>query len=445
MALLAMGAAQALVPALFASGVLVLIAIVLGRVFCGWVCPLGTLFDLAAPLLARRPWSTPSRHERMLRWKYYLLAVLAVGALFGVQWVYLLDPLVLLERAAAGGLYPLVSALVPRGWLGETLSLALPAVAFAPALLLVVVVALVAVTPRFFCRYLCPLGALYGLLARFSPLSRRVHGCDACRGKEGRACGAACRMGAIPSNPHLTLKHECIRCFHGCTTCEAGQVSFTWQLRGLRRDTAPLHLERRAFLLHGAAALTLAPLVALARRDEGAVLRPPRVRDEGRFLDQCVRCAACVQACPSQTLQISGLASGIEGIWTPALTPRIGGCLPDCNACSVACPTRAIPEFGAAAADKWATKMGTALFEADRCIAYSERQTCGRCVKACPNRAIEVDPPLAGFPSKPHGIDYARCVGCGMCEYVCAKVVFGEPAIVTVAHGRGLAAVMARR
>ena len=85
MALLAMGAAQALVPALFASGILVLIAIVLGRVFCGWACPLGTLFDLAAPLLARRGWAAPNRHEGMLRWKYYLLAVLAVGALFGVH------------------------------------------------------------------------------------------------------------------------------------------------------------------------------------------------------------------------------------------------------------------------------------------------------------------------------------------------------------------------
>ena len=83
--------------------VVVVLTLVLGRVFCGWVCPLGTLIDLAGRFFA---WCWPDRKRRdryspWQRTKYYLLVGLLAGALLGLHWVTIFDPLVLLYRTTA--------------------------------------------------------------------------------------------------------------------------------------------------------------------------------------------------------------------------------------------------------------------------------------------------------------------------------------------------------
>ncbi len=443
LAALALGAARVAVPAMAFSLLLVGATLVLGRFFCGWLCPLGTLIDGAAKLLhppAAR--FSAARHAAMQTWKYLLLALFAAGALASAQWIYLLDPLVLLFRATSGALLPALGALLPPGALPAPWAAEDHGLAVLPVLLLVVVLGLTALAPRFYCRYLCPLGALYGLLSRWPLLRRRVDGCDGCVAVQAEhQCVGGCRMGAVPERrPLRTLNHECIRCFSGRSLCHAGAIHFDWSLGPAGRWDVPLDLERRALLVAGATGAGLLPLASLAayhRADPNRVIRPPRVLDEGLFVDQCVRCSMCVQACPTQTLQPTHLEAGVAAIWTPAITPLAGGCVAECNACGLVCPTDAIPSFGKAEADKWAVKMGTAVFESGRCISYTERLPCAKCLEVCPTKAFVIEAASEARPRRPAAIDALRCVGCGLCEQACDRIVFGVPALLTFAHGRG--------
>jgi len=445
-AALTIGAARIAVPAMAASLVLVVLTLVFGRFFCGWLCPLGTLIDAAAKLLG----PPESRfdfdsHRRMQRWKYYLLALTVVGALFSAQWIYLLDPLVLLFRAVTVGAFPAANGLGP--WPGE-LGMKYTGVAFLPVALLIAILLLTRLSPRFYCRYLCPLGAFYGLLSRAPLLRRRVTDCDACRGiAADKQCLTACRMGAVDYNPKATQNHECIRCFTGRSVCHAEVIQFDWSWpKRPQKEDISLDLNRRSFLLWSAGGVVVAPLATLSEYHRGEpreIVRPPRVLDEATFADQCVRCAMCVQACPTQTLQLTHLEAGVAGFWTPAVTPIVGGCIADCNACSVACPTGAIPSFGGLEADKWLVKMGTVVLEKGRCISFTEGQRCMKCVEICPTKAFVVEAARVGkSPERPDSVDYSRCVGCGLCEYACRKIVFGAPALRNLAHGRGQPTVL---
>ena len=442
-AALTMGASQVIVPSMAVSVVFVVFTLVFGRAFCGWICPLGTLIDLSAKIL--RPSETRvsfETHLRMQYWKYYILAVMVLGALFSAQWVYLLDPLVLMFRAVTAGVYPAATALVPESWMPGDTGMEYHGVAFAPLFLLLVVLGLTAITPRFYCRYICPLGAFYGLLSRVPLLRRRVTGCDSCVAiQTDKQCVTGCRMGAVDANPHLTQNHECIRCMSGRSFCHTEAIAFEWSLpkAAEKKDVTP-DIDRRRFLIFGASGAALAPMAALSgyhRGEPNQVIRPPRVLDEGVFVDQCIRCAMCVQACPTQTLQLTHLEAGVAGFWTPAVTPSVDGCIAECNACSVACPTDAIPVFDKPEKDKWAVKMGTVVLEKNRCICFTENTKCGECIDVCPTKAFVIEPEHDGVPRRPDAVDYFRCVGCGLCETACRNIVFGTPALLTFSHGRG--------
>ena len=443
-AALTMGASQVIVPTLVWSFVFVLFALVFGRAFCGWICPLGTLIDLAAKIF-KPPEDRFSlaTHLKLQYLKYVVLAVMVVGALCSAQWIYLLDPLVLLFRAFAAGVWPLTTFFHEAPSEPGTIWQSYHIVAFAPLVLLVVVLVATAITPRFYCRYVCPLGAFYGLLSRAPLLRRRVKGCDACTSVQtDKQCVTGCRMGAVDSNPHKTQNHECIRCFSGRSFCHAEAISFEWQkpFTGPARADVPVDLSRRTFLVAGGLGAALAPVAAMSayhRGDSNHVIRPPRVLDEDTFTDQCIRCAMCVQACPTQTLQLVHLEAGIAGFWTPAVTPLVGGCIPECDACSVACPTDAIPVFAKGEESKWATKMGTVVLEKGRCVCFTEGLECGKCIDICPTKAFTIEAKSDHNPTRPVSVDYLRCVGCGLCELECSKIVFGTPALVTSSHGRG--------
>lgn len=200
-------------------------------------------------------------------------------------------------------------------------------------------------------------------------------------------------------------------------------------------------MNKRNFVLLSATGIGLAPLAGLAayhRGEKNEVIRPPRVLDEDVFVDECIRCAMCVQACPTQTLQLTHLEAGVAGFWTPAITASVGGCISECNACAVACPTDAIPMFSKKENDKWSVKMGTAVLEKNRCICYTENKKCGECIDVCPTKAFHVEGKHDDVPRRPTQVDYFRCVGCGLCEEACRNIVFGTPALLTFAHGRGV-------
>jgi MauM/NapG family ferredoxin protein len=442
-----------LVAGLFWALVFVALTLILGRFFCGWVCPLGTTLDGARRLLFS-PRPDRGVAARWRRAKYYLLITLLVSALISVNLVGLFDPLSLLYRTLSIVLYPAFgygvehTALVlyrlgpPATYVSEPIYQLFKAsllpfrsliylMPFLTLALFALVVAAERVDQRFWCRALCPLGALYGLLARFSLLRRRPTAlCPDCGD-----CLETCKMGAFaPGKPARHQNAECQLCLRCLAQCQKDdRVTFTMRSKAPR---APLDLGRRQVITAVAAGAAMVPLMrlgSLAKRPDEHLIRPPGAQNEAEFLARCVRCGQCMKVCLTNGLQPVLWEAGLEGLYTPRLVPRMGYCNYSCNLCGQVCPTGAIPKLELPV--KQAANLGTAFINRSRCIPYTEGADCLVCEEHCP-----VSPKAIGYSEqevinlqgervrvKLPLVNPDRCIGCGHCENVCP--VGGEAAI----------------
>lgn len=427
------------------SLVFVALTLVLGRFFCGWVCPMGTALDGCRRLLFR-PREDRGVAARWRRGKYYLFLALLVTAPFSLNLVGLFDPLSLLYRSLAIVFYPAFGYGVekagltlyrlgpPITYLSEPVYQGLktvllpfkPLVYLLPFLtlaLFALVVAAERVDRRFWCRALCPLGALYGLLARFSLLRRRPTAlCPDCGD-----CLQICKMAAFaPGKPSRHMSAECQLCLSCLDRCEKeDRVQFTWRSKAPR---ARLDLGRRQMitsLAAGVAAVPLLRLGSLALRPEEHLIRPPGAQGEAALLTRCIRCGQCMKVCLTNGLQPVLWEAGLEGFYTPRLIPRMGYCAYSCNLCGQVCPTGAIPSLPLA--EKQALTLGTAFINRSRCIPYTEGADCLVCEEHCPvsPKAITYHEQevinLQGEKVKVKlpVVHQDRCIGCGHCEHVC--------------------------
>jgi len=428
------------------------ISLLLGRVFCGWVCPFGTLFDFVGWFLRRARVKFEGPSPSWFRLKYYLLAAIILFSLFGgVSPLMGLDPIVIITRVAATVIEPfgksahLWSVDDPMKYFGAFVD-------FSTLLLFMVIMAGTTRLSRIWCRTACPLGAYLGLTSRYSILRRDATGCVHCK-----ICANHCPTGAINfQNEEIYNESECIKCFLCSSECpvDANKFVFT-KPTPIAPSHHPVSLERRALLATTVATAVAAPLMRLEAGETNSskrLLRPPMSRDERDFLASCIRCTECIKACPTGVLKTSGTENGLRAFWSPVLIPTEGYCKEGCNACSEACPTDAIMKYPIE--KKYSYKIGTAMLESNRCISYTERKFCSECIKACPTNAIDYEvgwEPEGGFqangadfpapdgktPTRPIYVDFEKCVGCGACEFECNKIVFGEPAMITTSYGRG--------
>ncbi len=445
-ALAAALAGRVLFPGLALALLTLASAVVLGRVFCGWVCPLGALLDFEAWLLslAERAWRRVRHGRRRGRaaaprlgalWAPERLRVLKFGVLLavfgaaalGLQLAGFVSPLPLLSRAVALLGLPQVARPVappPPGMV---------AAARAALVLLGAILLLVPLAQRFWCRALCPLGGLLSLLARVARFRWSVQGCTGCG-----QCLHDCPMG-IRSLERAADDAECIRCYRCSVACTVGVLGLA-PAEGA--SASPAHQapgplpQRRLLLASAAGGLALgAGQRLLAAPPPPLPLRPPHAQAEAEFLARCVRCNACVRVCPQGTLRGFLLERGPLSLWTPELVPALGGCRADCDECAAVCPTGAIAPFDLG--DKYATRVGLVRFERRYCVAMGPgARRCGRCIEVCPTEAFAVTGLEADWP-RPRGVIEDRCVGCGLCEHACTVETQGWPALVVESRGRG--------
>jgi polyferredoxin len=416
-----------LISGLMFSLIIVALTLIFGRFFCGWICPLGASIDFFEWITQgyHRKQRDKDRLQRLSMMKYGLLILIVAASAFSFQFVYFFDPIVIMTRFTGMTLIPVQKALfqLPPFVVQH-------AVQFLLFTLVILLLSLIA--RRFWCRMLCPLGALLGIIARFSTsgfVQKDCIGCPSCQKK--------CRTGAIEdSNRQITQSQECIRCFDCLDACPQNTRIFSFNAKVKNRPN-PARLSRRSFLAWCSSGIIGSAVIA---RNAGVMpekkflLRPPHAPDEEEFLDLCVRCQACVNICPTNILQPMMLQSGLYGLWSPALAPSIGECKVDCNRCSTVCPTHAIDPFDIST--KYDLKIGTAILYKDKCIPYAEGEQCGKCIPVCPTSAI-------GYTKQnnlelPSKIDFLLCIGCGACEYICNKQTWGGPAIVVTSFGRNM-------
>ncbi len=428
-----------LLPSLFLLG----LSLVLGRFFCGWACPMGTLLDLANPLFRKknRPLATVAPKLR-----YRLLCFLLIAAFCGLPLVGYLDPFSILVRGLTLSLYPAfhettvsfftftykqapeaVNAVTEPIYslLRHTVlpfSQKFYELAFLSFFILIAVFLLELWQRRFFCRNLCPLGALLGLLGHKSLL--HGHGGDA-ECKKCRTCRSVCRMGAIDQERTIHMD-QCTLCLECLDKCPRSVIAFS--AKKPLHAAPSLSLSRRVFV-GSVAAGAVTPLFSgvrgLAKTPDPQLIRPPGALAEKEFLGRCVRCGECMKVCIGNALQPTFLEAGMEGMFSPRVLPRLGYCEFNCTLCGQVCPTGAISELQLS--EKHLNKIGHAFFDKNLCLPFAKAMPCIVCEEHCPtpDKAIKFkevtmvnDQGLQVTVKQPYIVD-ALCIGCGICENKC--------------------------
>ncbi len=419
------------ITTLLISLVTVVVTALAGRVFCGWFCPMGTVFDLFAKVIPARKPKKPFGRGKYKDIKYYLLVFLLVGTIAGFSALLFFDPLVFLMRVFALNVFPFLiltanffldlfrPLALKMGMMNlYMLSLEQPefnAMAAAGLLLFAAVVALIHVERRFWCRNLCPLGSLLSLLSRYSIWGRRVS--DACISCS--KCARICPMNSIADDYRETSSRECIQCMRCEGVCPVQAISFA--TAGPNEQRYEFNPSRRGLIFSafgGLFAGLMAGSASAVEKVHDKRLRPPGALVEKDFLDACLRCGECMKVCPTKGIQPAGLEAGVEGMFTPILVPRVGGCEERCNLCGQVCPTGAIRRLPLE--EKQYATIGNAIIERNRCIAWEQLKVCLICDEVCPYDAIEFKMVTdeKGTLQRPFVIE-DKCVGCGQCEMGC--------------------------
>jgi len=436
-------ASRAWVWSLTAAGAILLATWLVPRGFCGYLCPLGTLIDLFDWALAGR-----IRRFRVTRpgwWigrKDYLLAAVRAASLSGVLLAGYVAAIPVLTRAAAFLLTPVQTGFardwhqIPSWHIGHFISLAL----------FVLVLALGLLQPRFWCKFVCPTGAVFSLNNLLRTTERKVRQtCVAC-GK----CVEVCPFDAI--TPDFTTRtSDCTFCQTCGGVCPAQSIQFVgrWDRREWKSDgdssTAEPPLPRRRFLattagvaggVAGGACFAMAARLLATDRDpagRGPVVRPPGSVPEPDFLRLCIRCGECYQACPNNVLQPLGLDRGLDNLWTPHVVADWSGCEPSCSNCGQVCPTGAIRAL--LLDEKRVARLGLAAIDPQTCLPHAGREACQLCVDECRLAGydafefVRVGTELDAFGALVEDSGFLapavraeRCVGCGLCQTRCYRI-----------------------
>ncbi len=437
----------------------VVLTIVLGRFFCGWLCPFGAIHQFIGFIANRRKktsakirlntyhpgqvikyWIlvfllTISSMELIVaiahlpRTNLWLFAILvlaalaltirhtlgqtrisvpkAIGVCIGLvaAWVMLsvvfkidrttaaslqiglLDPIALVYRSINLIVLPLMDQTALR-WT--------PAPRLYDGTWLIAAVFLAAVflnllVPRFYCRFICPAGALFGVLSRFAlwRVGKISDDCAYCH-----VCEKHCEGGCSPTTQIRFA--ECVLCFNCMGDCRHGLMTYQ-NAPSATGEILMLDLSRRQFLvsaLSGAAAIPVLRIGGnLSSNWNPAVVRPPGALTEPEFLSRCIKCGQCMRICPTNVIHPAGLEAGLEGLWTPVLNFRIGtsGCQLNCIACGHLCPTAAIRPLSLDErkgqghfAGQGPVTIGTAFIDRGRCLPWAMDRPCIVCQENCP-------------------------------------------------------------
>ncbi len=436
----------------------VVLTIIFGRFFCGWLCPFGAIHQFVG-FIANRKKKTAAKIKlntyhpaqvikywilvflltistmelvadfiRLPAYNLWLFAILVMAALgftvkhtlrqarvnaakaglvylsFIAIWLMLsvifktgtpsaslqiglLDPMALVYRSINLVVLPLMDqtalrlAPAPRLYSGTGLIAAV----FLTAILLNLL------RPRFYCRFICPAGALFGVLSRFAlwRIGKNSDDCAYCH-----VCEKHCEGGCSPTSE--IRFSDCVLCLNCMDDCRHGLMTYQ-NAPSATGEILELDLSRRQFLVSAVSGAAVIPVLRisgnLATNWNPALVRPPGALAEKEFLSRCIKCGQCMRICPTNVIHPAALEGGLEGLWTPLLNFRIGtsGCQFNCIACGHLCPTAASRPLSlderkglGKFSGPGPITIGTAFIDRGRCLPWAMDRPFIVCQENCP-------------------------------------------------------------
>ena len=459
------------VPALLALNVgallfVVTLTLLMGRIYCSVICPLGVMQDAIAWFRKKKNKYNYSPAKSTLR---YTMLVLACAALaLNVAWLGgLIFPYSTYGRIVSACVAPLYK-LANNGlaaiaehygsyafyevdvWLKSTAALAV-------ALLTWGIIAVLAWKGgRTWCNTICPVGTLLGLISRHSYLKMTI---DNEKCKNCRKCERNCKAACIDINT-LTIDYtRCVACGNCQEQCTFDAMHFAPTTQQTKQNNKPTQKEEkttedngRRAVLTGVALLAgtalakaqkkiepkttdggLADLIKKEKPHREKPITPPGSLSIRHLRTHCTACQLCINACPNDVLRPS---SSLDHFMQPEVSFERGYCRPECTRCSEVCPTSAIQPV--TIEERTAIQVGHAVWTRDLCVPVKDGKPCGLCSRKCPAGAIQMVPLQAGVHRDGRRwldadnkeiprdkvllipvVNEEKCIGCGACENLC--------------------------
>lgn len=417
--------------------VIVLATLLLGRVYCSVICPLGILQDIISYIRGRLKKKNRFRfkYRKALNWlRYPLLA--AFIALF------------------AAGFGSVAALIAPYSTYGRIVtSIVNPSLvtAVTAGVSLVLIFVLAWLDGRIWCNTVCPVGSFLGLISRFSLFAPTI---DASKCRACGLCGRQCKASCIDMTAHSIDHSRCVACMDCIDTCREGAIKFRprrwrWKNESVAEKAAKddivaskgnkaegaaaegVDAGRRAFLAGAAIAagsLTLKAQTdtlqdALAEIEDKKVYAgkhpqvPAGARGIRHLSSKCIACQLCVNACPNDVLRPS---TSLTTLMQPRMWFDRGWCRPECTTCSDVCPTGAI--LPVSVEEKTSIQTGHAVIDIESCLVFRENERCYNCIRHCPAKAVTTSKafnPYTGEEMRVPSVREDKCIGCGACEHLC--------------------------
>ncbi|MBA3030413.1 MAG: 4Fe-4S dicluster domain-containing protein [Desulfobacteraceae bacterium] len=410
------------------------LTLIFGRVYCSSICPLGTLQDIFAYVRKKGKKRNYAYQKAFSKTRYGILSLVILFFLGGqTLGIILLDPYSSFGRIMTQLVRPLAIAIK------NTLSFSLARVGeysvfpveytglhifsfFFTLGVLFLILWLSLNSGRLYCNTLCPVGALLGILSRYSLFKIGINNqeCVDCK-----RCEKVCKSSCIHLESNRIDSSRCVSCFNCFEVCPTSAMEFQW---GFGSNKFNPDAGKRDFikqfaicLMTGSSALAARPPIEIYKDSTLPVptagpVSPPGSLSREHFMARCTACHLCVSACPTRVLQPAFLEYGWLGVMQPRMDYQKSFCNYDCVICTRVCPSGAlVPKR---IEEKKSIQLGKAKFIQGNCVVYTHKTDCGACAEHCPTKAVDMvlDPEVKLRAPK---IDETICVGCGACEFAC--------------------------
>lgn len=418
--------------------VLIVCALLFGRLYCSVVCPLGIMQDFFSWIggKVKKNRFSYAKENKWLRYGFF--AVFAILLIIGFAPVTtLFAPYSAYGRIVNSLFKPLYDLL--NNWLAgmdaandrynftEVQIWTRSVTTFVVALLTLIILGGLAIWKgRIYCNSICPVGTVLSFFSRFSLFKVRF---DDSKCKHCGMCEKNCKAQAIDFKNGTVDYSRCVVCGDCLDKCKFDALHYKYALNQPAKEAKPVDKERRAFLVGAAVAGTSAALAQTQMKVDGGLaviedkkapkrqtpITPPGSVSARHMQKHCTACQLCVSSCPNNVLRPS---TDLMHFMQPTMSFERGYCRPECTMCSHVCPAGAIKPISRE--EKTSIHLGHAVWVKENCVVLTDGVSCGNCARHCPTGAIQmIDYEGPNGTVQVPAVDENKCIGCGACENLC--------------------------